>query len=46
MILKFLNLQFQYGNPDKLCTPLVEAKKAGEDLVVCSSFSLCFFTVL
>ncbi|OAY60835.1 probable serine protease EDA2 [Manihot esculenta] len=24
---------FQYGNPDKLCTPLVEAKKAGEDLV-------------
>ncbi|XVE87394.1 hypothetical protein DITRI_Ditri18aG0114000 [Diplodiscus trichospermus] len=25
--------EFQYGNPDKLCTPLVEAKKAGEDLV-------------
>ncbi|KDP46696.1 hypothetical protein JCGZ_06484 [Jatropha curcas] len=24
---------FQYGNPDKLCTPLVEAKKAGDDLV-------------
>ncbi|KDO71120.1 hypothetical protein CISIN_1g0263611mg [Citrus sinensis] len=24
---------FQYGNPDKLCTPLVEAKNAGEDLV-------------
>lgn len=24
---------FQYGNPDKLCSPLVEAKKAGEDLV-------------
>ncbi|XP_022741136.1 probable serine protease EDA2 [Durio zibethinus] len=24
---------FQYGNPDTLCTPLVEAKKAGEDLV-------------
>ncbi|KAH6765398.1 Serine carboxypeptidase S28 family protein [Perilla frutescens var. hirtella] len=23
----------QYGNPDKLCTPLTEAKKAGEDLV-------------
>ncbi|XP_050226322.1 probable serine protease EDA2 isoform X2 [Mercurialis annua] len=23
----------QYGNPDKLCTPLVQAKKAGEDLV-------------
>ncbi|XVF15870.1 hypothetical protein REPUB_Repub09cG0193400 [Reevesia pubescens] len=24
---------FQYGNPDTLCIPLVEAKKAGEDLV-------------
>ncbi|KAJ0097149.1 hypothetical protein Patl1_29049 [Pistacia atlantica] len=24
---------FQYGNPDTLCTPLVEAKNAGEDLV-------------
>ncbi|KAL8168026.1 hypothetical protein V2J09_009525 [Rumex salicifolius] len=24
---------FQYGNPDKLCSPLVEAKKAGKDLV-------------
>ncbi|XP_061343785.1 probable serine protease EDA2 isoform X2 [Gastrolobium bilobum] len=24
---------FQYGNPDKLCKPLIEAKKAGEDLV-------------
>ncbi|TKY55875.1 serine protease EDA2 [Spatholobus suberectus] len=24
---------FQYGNPDKVCKPLVEAKKAGEDLV-------------
>ncbi|KAL3630183.1 putative serine protease eda2 [Castilleja foliolosa] len=24
---------FQYGNPDKLCVPLIEAKKAGEDLV-------------
>ncbi|KAI3451035.1 hypothetical protein Pfo_007700 [Paulownia fortunei] len=24
---------FQYGNPDKLCIPLIEAKKAGEDLV-------------
>uniref|UniRef100_A0A803NB34 Serine protease EDA2 n=1 Tax=Chenopodium quinoa TaxID=63459 RepID=A0A803NB34_CHEQI len=24
---------FQYGNPDKLCSPLVEAKKAGQDLV-------------
>ncbi|PIN26853.1 Prolyl oligopeptidase [Handroanthus impetiginosus] len=27
-------MAFQYGNPDKLCTPLIEAKKAGEDLVV------------
>ncbi|XP_057419365.1 probable serine protease EDA2 [Lotus japonicus] len=26
-------IAFQYGNPDKLCKPLVEAKKAGEDLV-------------
>ncbi|MBA0653460.1 hypothetical protein Goklo_020632 [Gossypium klotzschianum] len=26
-------IAFQYGNPDALCTPLVEAKKAGEDLV-------------
>ncbi|CAJ1942415.1 unnamed protein product [Sphenostylis stenocarpa] len=24
---------FQYGNPDKVCLPLVNAKKAGEDLV-------------
>ncbi|XP_024032858.1 probable serine protease EDA2 [Morus notabilis] len=24
---------FQYGNPDSVCTPLVEAKKNGEDLV-------------
>ncbi|XP_075493243.1 putative serine protease EDA2 isoform X3 [Primulina tabacum] len=24
---------FQYGNPDKLCIPLIEAKKSGEDLV-------------
>ncbi|KAF5183658.1 Serine protease [Thalictrum thalictroides] len=24
---------FQYGNPDILCTPLVEAKKGGKDLV-------------
>ncbi|MED6174974.1 putative serine protease eda2 [Stylosanthes scabra] len=24
---------FQYGNPDKLCNPLVKAKKAGDDLV-------------
>ncbi|CAA2963961.1 probable serine protease EDA2 isoform X1 [Olea europaea var. sylvestris] len=24
---------FQYGNPDKLCNPLIEAKKAGEDIV-------------
>ncbi|XP_051127088.1 probable serine protease EDA2 isoform X2 [Andrographis paniculata] len=25
---------FQYGNPDRLCNPLIEAKKAGKDLVV------------
>ncbi|WVZ23806.1 hypothetical protein V8G54_002350 [Vigna mungo] len=24
---------FQYGNPDKVCEPIVKAKKAGEDLV-------------
>ncbi|KAK6125729.1 hypothetical protein DH2020_040533 [Rehmannia glutinosa] len=24
---------FQYGNPDKVCIPLLEAKKAGKDLV-------------
>ncbi|PIA57138.1 hypothetical protein AQUCO_00600106v1 [Aquilegia coerulea] len=24
---------FQYGNPDMLCTPLVQAKKGGKDLV-------------
>ncbi|CAH9087127.1 unnamed protein product [Cuscuta epithymum] len=24
---------FQYGNPDTLCDPLIEAKKGGEDLV-------------
>lgn len=27
-------LQFQYGNPDKLCSPLIGAKNAGKDLVV------------
>ncbi|CAI9272301.1 unnamed protein product [Lactuca saligna] len=27
------SIAFQYGNPDKLCTPMTEAKKAGEDLV-------------
>ncbi|GLT39214.1 hypothetical protein SLA2020_134200 [Shorea laevis] len=26
-------IAFQYGNPDVLCTPLVEAKKAGQDLL-------------
>ncbi|XP_038723175.1 probable serine protease EDA2 [Tripterygium wilfordii] len=26
-------IAFQYGNPDVLCSPLVQAKKAGEDLV-------------
>ncbi|KAL5752532.1 hypothetical protein ACOSP7_022726 [Xanthoceras sorbifolium] len=26
-------IAFQYGNPDKLCGPLVDAKNAGEDLV-------------
>ncbi|KAI4327698.1 hypothetical protein L6164_020127 [Bauhinia variegata] len=26
-------IAFQYGNPDKVCKPLLEAKKAGEDLV-------------
>ncbi|KAJ6678734.1 PROTEASE S28 PRO-X CARBOXYPEPTIDASE-RELATED [Salix viminalis] len=26
-------IAFQYGNPDKLCPPLVQAKKDGEDLV-------------
>ncbi|CAI9272300.1 unnamed protein product [Lactuca saligna] len=26
-------IAFQYGNPDKLCTPMTKAKKAGEDLV-------------
>ncbi|GJV90788.1 probable serine protease EDA2 [Tanacetum coccineum] len=26
-------IAFQYGNPDKLCTPMIEAKKAGADLV-------------
>ncbi|CAK9157049.1 unnamed protein product [Ilex paraguariensis] len=26
-------IAFQYGNPDKLCSPLIDAKKAGEDLL-------------
>lgn len=26
-------IAFQYGNPDKLCSPLLEAKKAGQDVV-------------
>jgi hypothetical protein len=34
------HLQFQYGNPDVLCSPLVEAKKNGTDLVVSSTFIL------
>uniref|UniRef100_A0A6N2LB34 Serine carboxypeptidase S28 family protein n=1 Tax=Salix viminalis TaxID=40686 RepID=A0A6N2LB34_SALVM len=33
MIFTTLPFQFQYGNPDKLCPPLVQAKKDGEDLV-------------
>jgi hypothetical protein len=32
--------QFQYGNPDILCKPIVKAKKDGEDLVVCFSNSI------
>ncbi|PWA60336.1 peptidase S28, Alpha/Beta hydrolase fold protein [Artemisia annua] len=28
-----ISLQIQYGNPDKLCIPMIEAKKAGEDIV-------------
>ncbi|XP_015582304.2 probable serine protease EDA2 isoform X2 [Ricinus communis] len=36
-------IAFQYGNPDKLCSPLVEAKKAGEDLVVILIFLPLFF---
>lgn len=31
------HLQFQYGNPDVLCAPLVEAKKNGTYLVVSST---------
>ena len=27
-------MQIQYGNPDRLCLPLKEAKKTGKDLVV------------
>jgi hypothetical protein len=26
-------IAFQYGNPDKLCSPMIEAKNAGADLV-------------
>ncbi|GAB2282808.1 hypothetical protein Dimus_017344 [Dionaea muscipula] len=26
-------MAFQYGNPDTLCSPIVQAKKAGQDLV-------------
>ncbi|PON99508.1 Peptidase S [Trema orientale] len=32
MVLPFV-LQIQYGNPDQLCSPLVQAKKNGDDLV-------------
>ncbi|GJN19867.1 hypothetical protein PR202_gb07181 [Eleusine coracana subsp. coracana] len=33
-------IAFQYGNPDVLCSPLVEAKKNGTDLVVSLGFVL------
>lgn len=36
LIESLYHLQFQYGNPDVLCSPLVEAKKNGTDLVVSS----------
>lgn len=39
-------LQFQYGNPDQLCSPLVQAKKNGEDLVVCSHSTGHFLEIL
>lgn len=29
-----VTFQFQYGNPDSLCGPLVEAKNAEQNLVV------------
>lgn len=32
--LKLLHFQFQYGNPDVLCSPLVDAKTSGKNLVV------------
>ncbi|KAJ8451951.1 hypothetical protein Cgig2_007434 [Carnegiea gigantea] len=32
-ILSLSTTYFQYGTPDKLCSPLVEAKKASKDLV-------------
>lgn len=31
---QILHLQFQYGNPDTLCSPLINAKKSGKNLVV------------
>lgn len=39
-------LQFQYGNPDKVCKPMVEAKNAGEDLVVLFSISVLFQNIM
>lgn len=38
-------LQVQYGSPDKLCSPVVQAKKTGEDLVVRSYSSGYFFEI-
>ncbi|CAK9137389.1 unnamed protein product, partial [Ilex paraguariensis] len=38
--------EFQYGNPNKLCSPLIDAKKAGEDLLVWSQVCNPFVSAL
>ena len=47
-VLDFVNVeQFQYGNPDILCLPLVAAHTPGQDLVVLTiSPHSCYFPLL
>jgi hypothetical protein len=47
-VLDFVNVeQFQYGNPDILCLPLVAAHTPGQDLVVLTiSPHSCYFPFL
>ncbi|KAG6518809.1 hypothetical protein ZIOFF_022290 [Zingiber officinale] len=38
-------IAFQYGNPDVLCSPIVDAMKNGKNLLVSFSLALCFHMI-